>query len=471
MGAGRPANNLVLSILAVASLASAQTLTKSAAVSYSRDIRPILQRHCQACHQPATKQADLDLTSYETFKAGGRKGPPFQLAAPDKSLILAYLKGDAQPRMPFGLPPLADDQIDLFRRWIAAGARDDTPVEVRENAPVGTPPVYRLPPVITALAYSPDGALLAVSGHREVLLHKSDGSELEARLVGLSDRVQSIVFSPDGKTLIAAGGTPARFGEIQFWNVAARKLERSVTLTSDTLFGASLSPDASRVAVGCADNTVRIVAAADGKELLKVSHHENWVLGTAFGVDGKRLVSVGRDRAAKLTDASSGAFIENVNLLRDELSAIVRHPRRDFVLIGGHDRVPYLYMMDRPRAMKIADDTTLVRKFEKQAGAIFALAFNSDGSRIAVAGAFPEVSIYSTATGEHVAVCRGHQAGIYAVAFRPDGEQIAAAGFDGRVRIYEATSGKLLAEFVPVPIDSPITKSPNHQITKSGSAP
>ena len=422
------------------------------APSYFRDIRPILQRNCQGCHQPAMKQAsgNLDLTTYEGFKVGGNKGPVF-------NRVVAYLKGEVQPRMPLGLPPLPDDQIDLVRRCIAAGAADDTPAEARDTV-AGKPPVYQLPPVITALAWAPDGSTLAVSGYREVLLHKPDGSGIVGRLVGISDRIQSLVFSPDGATLVAAGGTPARFGEVEIWDVAARKLLRSVTVSTDTVFGASLSPDGSKVAVGCADNTVRVIETTTGKELLKVGHHENWVLGTAFGIDGKRLVSVGRDRAAKLTDASSGAFIENVNLLRDQLTAVARHPRRDYVLIGGEERVPYLYMMDRPRAMKIADDTTLVRKFEAQSGPIFALAFNSDGSRIAVAGTSGEVPIYSTDTGERVATCTGRQAGIYAVAFRPDGEQLATGGFDGRVRICETKSGRVLKEFVPVPIEKLISQ-------------
>ena len=150
-----------------------------------------------------------------------------------------------------------------------------------------------------------------------------------------------------------------------------------MTLTGDTVFGASISPDASRIAVGCTDNTVRILDAASGKELFKIGNHENWVLGTIFGVDGKRIVSVGRDRAAKLTDATSGAFLENVNLLRGELAAIARHPTKDVIVIGGEDRVPYIYMMDRAQNMKIADDSTLIRKLERQDGTIAALAWSS----------------------------------------------------------------------------------------------
>ena len=212
------------------------------------------------------------------------------------------------------------------------------------------------------------------------------------------------------------------------------------------------------MAVGCADNTVRVVDAAAGKEALKISNHENWVLGTIFGVDGKRLVSVGRDQAAKLTDAASGAFIENINALRGELTAVARHPTRDLILIGGAERIPYLYMMDRPASMKIADDSTLVRKFEMQDGGIFALAFSPDGSRIAVAGASDEVPIYQTETGERVATCRGH-GGTYAVVFSPDGEHLSAGGFDGKVRTYEVKSGKPEREFVPVPLESQLASA------------
>jgi mono/diheme cytochrome c family protein len=441
---------VLLATLCFADLCAQQP---GAEVSYFREIRPIVQRTCQGCHQPAMKSGGLDATRYEGFAAGGNKGPAFKAGAPQESVVLAYLKGERQPRMPFGSPPLPDDQIELFRRWIAAGAKDDTPPEARDIVALDKPPVYHLPPVITALAYSPDGSLLAISGYREVLLHKTDGSGLAGRLVGLSDRIQSLQFSRDGKLLVAAGGTPALFGEVELWDVASRKLLHSVTLTSDTVFGASLSPDSSRVAVGCADNTVRVVDTAAGKEVLKITNHENWVLGTIFGVDGKRLVSVSRDQAAKLTDASTGQFIENINALRGELAAIARHPTRDLILIGGTERIPYLYTMDRSASMKIADDSTLIRKFETQDGGIFALAFSPDGSRIAVAGAADDVPVYQTETGERTATCKGHK-GTYAVAFSPNGEQLATGGFDGKVRICEVNSGKLVRDFVPVPVET-----------------
>jgi WD40 repeat protein len=424
--------------------------------SYFRDIRPVLQRQCQGCHQPNLKSSNLDLTTYDSLKAGGKRGPAL-------ALLIPYLTGEMKPQMPLGNPPLPADQIDLVRSWVAAGGKDDTPEEARETFVIGAPAVYHQPPVLTALAFSPDGKVLAVSGNREILLHTLDGSAPPKRLPGLSDRILSLAFSKDNALLVAGGGTPARFGEIQIWDLPAAKLRRSVMLTGDTVFGVSLSPDGSRAAAGCTDNTVRIVDTATGKELTKMGAHENWVLGTVFGVDGKRVVSVGRDRSAKLTDAASGGFQENVNLLRGELSAVARHPSKDIVVIGGEDRIAYVYLMDRPKNMKIADDTTLIRKLERQNGAITALAWSPDGNRIAVAGAAPEVNVYDAGTGARVAACKGHAAGIYGVAFSPDSATLATGGFDGTVRLYDPSNCALKKSFVPVQLEKPSSEPGGQQ--------
>jgi WD40 repeat protein len=416
--------------------------------SYLRDVRPILDQNCTSCHQPASKQSDLDLTTYARFQAGGKRGPAFVAGSPEQSLVIQFITAAVQPSMPFGQPPLDAAAVSTIREWITSGAKDDSPSETASSEPV----VYHQPPVITALRFSPDGKTLAVSGNREVLLHHADGSGLVKRLPGKSDRILSIAFSADGNLMIAGGGTPARFGEIQFWEPREGKLLRAAEATNDTVFGASLSPDGSKVAVGCADNTVRAFETATGKELYKISTHENWVLGTAFGIDSKRLVSVGRDRAAKLIDASAGQFLENVNQLHGELAAVARHPKADQIVIGGEDRIPYIYKMDRPRNMKVGEDATLIRQFAVQEGAIFALDWSPDGTRVAVAGAGPSVNIYDADTGLPLASCKGHSAGIYAVAFSPDGAHVATGGFDGQVRLYSTKDCALEKSFVPVPV-------------------
>src|SRR5688572_20011504 len=431
-----------LAVLITSPLVSAQD------PSYVQGVRPILDKHCISCHQPASKQSDLDLTTYARFEAGGKRGAAFVIGSAEQSLVMQFITAALKPSMPLGQPPLTATDVSIIRDWINSGAKDDSPSEVASSEP----PVYHQPPVITALRFSPDGQMLAVSGNREVLLHHADGSGLVKRLSGRADRILSIAFSPDGNLMIAGGGTPARFGEIQFWAPREGRLLRTAEVTGDTVFGASISPDATKVAVGCADNTVRAFESATGKELYKISAHENWVLGTAFGIDSKRLVSVGRDRAAKLIDAEAGQFLENVNQMRGELAAVARHPKADEIVIGGEDRIPYLYKMDRPRNLKVGEDATLMRQLAPQDGAIFALDWSPDGKRVAVGGAGPSVNIYDTDSGLPVASCKGHFAGIYAVAFSPDSTRLATGGFDGQVRLYRPSDCTLEKSFVPVPL-------------------
>ena len=157
-------------------------------VSFHKQVRPLLARSCQGCHNPGGAQSGLSLATYQDLLKGGSKGPAFVAGTPEKSLVIAYLTGEAKPPMPFGGKPLPGEDIELFRRWIREGAKDDSPAEspVTSAEPVG-PTVYHAPPVITALAISPDGRTMAISGYREILLNRADGSGLTARLIGQSE--------------------------------------------------------------------------------------------------------------------------------------------------------------------------------------------------------------------------------------------------------------------------------------------
>jgi WD40 repeat protein len=431
-------------------------------VSYFGDIQPILQRSCQGCHQPATRSGDLVLTTYDGFMAGAAKGKMIIAGQPDSSPVIAYLTGRSKPQMPFGGTPLPSEQIEIFRRWIAEGAKDDTPASAKQILAPGKLAVYHQAPVITALAYSPDGSFLAVSGYREIVLHKGDGSGLIARLPCISDKITSLAFSPDGSTLAAVGGTPATFGELQLWDVAARKLNHSITLTNDTLFGVSFSPDGKELAFGATDNAIYIFEAATGKQIRKITDHDAWVFGTVFSLDGTQIASVSRDRSLKLTDVVQGIFIENINALKGELVAIARQPNRDNVLVGGEDGLPVLYTMHRPHSLVIGDTSTVIREFTKQDGPVAAVAFGFDGELVAAAGGSPAINVYKAATGERIASLKGHEGGIYSVVFNPKAQQLAAAGFDGKVRIYDLKSGQIAQVFIPVPLEGQAVSLLNH---------
>ncbi len=464
-------------------------------VSYWNEIRPLMQASCQGCHQPAKAKGDYILTDVKRLIAGGESGEAVVLPGkPGESFLLEQITPDenGKAEMPPRDKALHETEIALIKRWIEEGAVDDTPENAFQKYDMENPPLYLEAPIVTSMDYSPDGSLLAVAGFHEVLLHKSDGSGLVARLVGLSERIESVSFSPDGTMLAVTGGLPGRMGEVQVWDVSKKALKISVPVTYDTLYGAAWSPDNKLVSFGCSDNTLRAVRVSDGKQVLFMGGHNDWVLDSVFSRDGKQVISVGRDMTAKHTEVETERLIDNLTSitpgeLKGGIAAVAGHPSKDEVLVGGSDGQPQVFRLKRQTARKIGDNANVVRKFPRMPGRIWDLAFNGDGKRAAAVSSLNgagTITIYhsdydsgipddikkifnKTPNGAEKQKLEGYwarevkvlhsidvpDAEMFSLAFAPDGKILAAAGADGSVRFIEVETGELKGDFLPVEIE------------------
>lgn len=465
-------------------------------ISYYGDIRPLFQANCVGCHQPSKDSGDYVMADFVRLLEGGDDGVAIIPGKPEESHLLKEITPgeDGEAEMPKKKDPLHAVEIALVTRWIAEGAKDDTPENARQRYDQDNLPVYTKAPVVTSLDFSPDGSLLAVSGFHEVLLHKSDGSGLVARLVGLSERIESVRFSPDGKKLAVTGGLPGRMGEVQVWDVEKKKLTLSAPVTFDTVYGAAWSPDGTKISFGCSDNTLRAIDAKSGKQVLFQGGHNDWVFDTAFNPKGDHVVSVSRDMTAKLVELKTQRLIDNItsitpNALKGGMLSVVMHPTRDEIVVGGSDGIPKLYRIFRNTPRKIGDDANLLFEFPPMEGRVFAVAISKDAKRIAAGSSLDgrgAIHIYEVDPAAEIpkeiaeiikkptherngdmknklkkyfadgvktlAAVPVPEAGIYAVSFNPDGSRLAAAGADGKVRILDASDGNEVKSFLPVEI-------------------
>ena len=96
------------------------------AVSFAKDVAPILVAKCDTCHNEDRGAGGLKLESFASMKLGGRNGPLLVPGNPGNSLIMARLTAaNPQARMPKDAEALPEKDLKTIAAWIAGGAKFD----------------------------------------------------------------------------------------------------------------------------------------------------------------------------------------------------------------------------------------------------------------------------------------------------------------------------------------------------------
>ncbi len=194
-------------------------------------------------------------------------------------------------------------------------------------------PVARFVPKAGAkpvLAFKPDGQLTwtADSGALSTLdltpkwtLEQTLGTGDAASVI--TDRVNALGFSPDGRTLAVGSGAPSRGGDITLWDANSGKLTQAIRdRHSDAVLSLDFSPDGKLIASGGADKQLRVSEVVSGKLLKTFEGHTHHVMGVAWRADGRVLASSGADNAVKIWDWIKGERRKNLDGWDKEVTSI-----------------------------------------------------------------------------------------------------------------------------------------------------
>ena len=177
------------------------------------DLEPILQARCTMCHGGAAPSLGLRLDTVDGLLAGSARGPVVVPGDPEGSELIRRLRGTASPRMPLTGPPyLSDAEIDLFARWIAAGAAPGGAAPAPADAqPAAAPPaaIDALPPVSGPITYAnvePIFQQHCVRCHaaQGVMGPAPEGYRLDAyaEVLRSDDRARVVPYAPDASELV-----------------------------------------------------------------------------------------------------------------------------------------------------------------------------------------------------------------------------------------------------------------------------
>jgi hypothetical protein len=99
-------------------------------VSFKQDVSPILSENCLSCHKPGTEgyiKSGLSMENYDAVMKGTKFGPVIVAGSHISSTLVLLLERKAHPsiNMPKDKAPLADSQIEVIRKWIDQGAKNN----------------------------------------------------------------------------------------------------------------------------------------------------------------------------------------------------------------------------------------------------------------------------------------------------------------------------------------------------------
>ncbi len=402
------------------------------APSFTKDIAPIFDANCAGCHGNGAKMGKLELDSFEGLMKGGSHGVAIIPGKSAHSRLYLMISNQATPAMPLSGKPLAAGEIETIKNWIDAGAKPPAAGEVSTAKKPAIPDIAPRKPVhaqIGALAYSPDGKLLALGTFKEVRLADANGATL-VTLPGEAEEVRSVAFSPDGTRLAAAGGLPAQRGEVMIWDVAARKLVATVNGHKDCIYAVAFSPDGKTIATSSYDKLIKLWDAATGAEIRTLKDHIDAVYDLAFTPDGQRLISASADRAVKIWDLQTGDRLYTLSEPIDALNTVAIDPTGKFVAAGGLDKTIRVWSLG-PKSGKLVN--TLIAHED----AILRLAYSPDGRLLVSTAADKTLKVFLAGDLTEIKTYPKQPDWILSLRFAPDGKRFACGRYDGSLAFFD----------------------------------
>lgn len=285
---------------------------RSEPVVFEKDILPILQRSCLACHSASERQGELVLESPDAIRKGGDTGPSIVPGRGAESLLVKLAAHQQEPFMPppnndVNAKPLTAEELGLLRLWIDQGARGTGGVAILspsqwQSLPKAIGPVY-------AIALSIDGQYVAATRANQLFIYHVPTGRLVTSLtdpglgepVAHRDLIQSLTLSVDGD-LLASGS----FREVKLWrrpsDVQLANLAAGAPVTA-----VAVSPDGKHVATTGENHTVRIWDTATGQPGPTMTGHSDVVKALRFTPDGKQLVSSSQDQTIRFWNVADGS--------------------------------------------------------------------------------------------------------------------------------------------------------------------
>ncbi|MEM6468147.1 MAG: hypothetical protein AAF802_01160 [Planctomycetota bacterium] len=281
---------------------------------------------------------------------------------------------------------------------------------------------------ITAIAFAPDGETALVGSQSGVRLYGFPDIAIQRRIRSSLTEVGAIEFSPDGRRVAIAGGTPGERGEVEMFAWPTMQLIDRSEGHEDSIQAIAWRDESSFATAGL-DGEVLLWQCKPLKPSSSIKGHSKGVCGVSFLVDGTMLTA-SIDQSLRVWKSSSLELVRTLNNHTDSIHAVHKRPR-DSQASG------------LPMCITISDDRT-VRFWQPTIGRLvrfcrldsvpMAVAWSRDGTRLWVCcddGSVREIDPETAAVIDSIPAIKGSGFAIEAV---PNGRDLLVGGRSGELK-------------------------------------
>jgi len=282
---------------------------------------------------------------------------------------------------------------------------------------------------VTALAFSPDGAVLVVGSQAGVEMRSWPGLEPAGTIETELDHVDAIRFSPAGDSLALAGGVPADGGSIEIARWPGGESAWRAAPQDDLIYGVAWRGDGRTIATGSIDRTVAVLDTANGDVLRRIEGHSRGVMAVAYLAEPELLLSAGIDQSIRVWQPDNSDALRNLDNHTQ--------PVYDLVLRPGQPEgtLPMVVSVSEDRTMRLWQPTIgrLVR-FLRLDSAPLAVTWTPDGLWIVAVAKDGHVYRVDPDTVEVLERIPAVDGWAYSLAMHPTGREVAVGGEHGELR-------------------------------------
>ena len=430
---------------------------------------PVFRARCGTCHNPDKAKGGLNLDNFSAAMRGGGSGKVIEPGDAEGSSILGVITHKEEPKMPPNAGKIPDAEIDLIRKWIEGGALESSGSTASVKAkpkfefkldpkalgkPAGaaampenlaTEPFVpqARPSAVVAMAASPWAPLVAVGGHKQVLLYRTTDHHLVGVLPFPEGTIHVMRFSRNGDLLLVGGGRGGQSGLAVAFNVKTGQRVFEIGKEYDAVLAADISPDHGQVALGGPGKVLRVYNTADGNLMFEMRKHTDWITAVEFSPDGVLLASGDRNNGLIVWEAQTGREYFDLKAHTGCITDISWRLDSNVVASSSEDGSVRLWELENGGNIK---------GISAHGGGVESVRFAKDG-RLVSTGRDRMVRVWDASGNKQREFEAFGDLALEAV-FSHDESKVIAADWSGEIRVWDAKDGKRLANLAvnPAPI-------------------